>query len=626
MEDLSLNAKKARKRFSFYDKSSMQEYLSFLLQPYITDAYLSYKKQLAWYPEELSEFELFSRLCLGATFYLSGHNDEELFYKTLEKIDSYIEPSSPVYLKPEIYFTEHSQLNVELFPLLFFLYVHYEKTKDYILLNKQKISAWFSNIFNFDFDNNWVWFQIMANALLHKIGVRDYDRVLTQRLDQKLDAMYIQQGYYLDGKNGSFDYYNHFAFFYYAAIFIKLMSKEEPALCRKYREHIQSFIPIYIASFSNNGRNIPYGRSLLYRFGILAYAGALVYLDEEIIDYGYLKDLIFKSMEEWSSKDIYNFAGFLNCGFYYENDNLLESYNSYGSPYWVFKPFILLLNQNDRFWKTKRKDFSELKTDIILPNGILKQYQGEQFFFPVIENRGYQCTQYCDKYEKNVYSSLFGFNISKGNQSESIASDSSFSISYDGKFFINKSNIRSTIINENIIETDFVFLKTKIKQYQLIQLPFILNIYLIDTDEELVFKEGAYPINDYNLQGKDLDNWTILSNDTQLSAICSIEEYGDTYIEYALPNTNVYYRKTAIPSCISKIQKGKTVHFTEILGCKTLPASFLVPKIQVDKDQIKISFGDLNHTFHTNSQYNSKVSLIHRTKAALKSLKAKISS
>ena len=79
MEDLSSNAKKARKRFSFYDKSSMQEYLSFLLQPYITVAYLSYKKQLAWYPEELSEFELFSRFCLGATFFLTSHYDEDLF-------------------------------------------------------------------------------------------------------------------------------------------------------------------------------------------------------------------------------------------------------------------------------------------------------------------------------------------------------------------------------------------------------------------------------------------------------------------------------------------------------------------------------------------------------------------
>ena len=605
------------KNTAFENREDIIDFLELLLQPYISDRYLSYQKQLAWYSSKLSQFECFSRFLLGVTPYLKHRFDQDLFDKTLTRIDQYINPSSSSYLGTE-QFTKSSQINVELFSLLFFLYTYREEASDYITGNSNIINDFFSKIFHYPFSKNWICFQIIANALLYRIGVREFDYDLSRKLNQQLDEIYVDEGYYLDGSQGVLDYYNHFGFFYYLTIYVRIMKDEDPETCDKYREHIRRFIPIYFSYFSDSGRNVPEGRSLIYRFGVLAFAGALVYLGEEIVDYAYLKDLIFRSLEEWKKQDIFNDKGFLSCGYYYENDNVLENYNSYGSPYWALKPFVILMGEDDRFWKQERSDFSVLRKNLTLPDAVIRTYEGEQYLFPVLKREGYRWSSYSDKYEKNVYSTLFGFNVSKGTQYDMVSFDSSFCITYDEQTYIPKSFITSEIISENIIKTYFRFHDIEITQYQLIQIPSILNIYLIRSESDFIMHEGSFPVADEQCLTRNIKDCLILDNRKQISAIRSVSEEGEAYICHSMPNTNVFYRKTVFPACRYRIHKGYSYHMTEVIGCGKLPDHETQISAKRADDHLIVDFGTIHFEIGIDEKYHSGPDLLHKIKSHLK--------
>lgn len=103
------------------------------------------------------------------------------------------------------------------------------------------------------------------------------------------------------------------------------------------RVHFSALLSVFIFR-SNSGRAIPFGRSMIYRFAMSSFWGALAFADVELpapLTWGVIKGLQLRNVRYWAKQaGAYNSDGTLTIGFCYPNHNLTENYNSPGSPYW----------------------------------------------------------------------------------------------------------------------------------------------------------------------------------------------------------------------------------------------------------------------------------------------------
>ena len=98
---------------------------------------------------------------------------------------------------------------------------------------------------------------------------------------------YEGDGWYHDGNNGQLDYYIAFAMHFYGLVYAKFMEKEEPDYCCILKERGKQFAKDYIYWFDTEGREIPYGRSLTYRFAHGAFFSALAFACDDNIEYDF---------------------------------------------------------------------------------------------------------------------------------------------------------------------------------------------------------------------------------------------------------------------------------------------------------------------------------------------------
>lgn len=604
------------------NKNDLLNLLEEYLQPIIQHKLDFFIKEQALYNENVQKFEQFSRFLLGVTPYLYNRKNEELKDYSLSLLEGFINPDSPNYC--EVTFDKYTtQLFVEMFSPLFFLYICRKQIgQEYIEKNKKHIIDWFSKIEEISFSNNWIWFQIMVNVLLYKLELKPWDSKKNELLHSKIDALYYKNGLYYDGKNGQIDYYNHFSFYFYSLIYAKIMRFDDHNNSEKYILRAYEFGKIYVSYFSDDGECVPFGRSLIYRFGVLAFLGAIVYLDEEIIPFSYIKDLLIKSIKLWGEKDIFR-NGYLNIGYYYENMNIMEDYNSYGSPYWALKFFIILLSESNGFWEAPVEHFSKYKRDYIDPKLTIYSFNSEVYLFPIIDTLPYQSANFNDKYEKFVYSSLFGFNISKDSIDSTIAFDSTIAVSFDGKTYITRRNISTKLVEKNFIRSIWkINDDALITSYNIIGLPWNIRIHLIDSKQPFFMCEGAFPIKNEKIVLQKEGGWLIIKNGFQSSGIKSILGEGICKIEDMFPNTNLFFRKTSVPVCYYHIRKGKSFVVTEIFGDKKEPIYKKEPVIENYKNkEIRIVFNEELYTiklFKKMRKNKSGIKQIERLKKTYK--------
>ncbi|MBS6642772.1 MAG: DUF2264 domain-containing protein [Clostridiaceae bacterium] len=604
-------------------KEEVLDLLEYLLVPYLYKKSDNKKKVLAVYDIKVQNFEQFSRLLLGVTPYLYNKNDVTMAKYTAEKLLSFINPENDLFCEIT-YEIENTQLFVEMFSPLFFLYTCQKQLEpDFIDKNKDIIITWFSKIDKCVYKNNWIWFQLLVNTLLYKLGLRSWNKRVNEELHKKLDQIYYKDGLYFDGPGGPIDYYNSFAFQFYSLIYVHLMKDEDSENIQKYRERAKSFSQIYFSFFSDSGVSIPYGRSLIYRFGVLAYLGALIYSEEEVIPWCYVKDLIKKNLNQWMHQDIFN-DSFLNIGFYYENMNIMEDYNGFGSPYWAFKVFVLLLSDNKAFWDAPIKKFCVNKKELYIdPYLNLYNHNGEAYLFPIIKHLPYKNANFNDKYEKFVYSSLFGFNVSKDCLYGTIAIDSTLAISQDGETFITRKSISSELVENNIIKSIWnVNSQICITSYSIVELPWNIRIHFIESNDDFYMVEGAFPVKKENIKISEMRDGVLIGNDFQQSGIKSWSG-GLCRVENLFPNTNLFFRQTLVPICHYYIKKGCSYVVTGAYGDKT-NTNTIKPNITINvqgKEHICININGKMYTLnYTNigKRNKSQLKMFERLKRIYK--------
>jgi len=226
--------------------------------------------------------------------------------------------------------------------------------------------------FDHSWPNNHYWFPLFTFTVLKSLGYtfERTDEMLEWGLNF-LDSLYIGDGWYKDGEFGRFDYYEAWSLHLYPLLWTLIADsnfKDYEKRKKIYIERTNKFLKAYIYWFDEKGANVPFGRSLSYRFAAAALfpVGYLAGCDVEPSLAGRITSMnieFFKDNVKAEETDI------LPEGYLYHAPDVIEGYTSDGGSYWCCKTFLaLLIDEESEFWDfEKAKLPSELGDYLIEP-------------------------------------------------------------------------------------------------------------------------------------------------------------------------------------------------------------------------------------------------------------------
>ena len=290
--------------------------------------------------------------------------------------------------------------------------------------------------------NNWQFFKVLVNIGLKKVGGTYSQKEIDGTLDF-LDTTYLGDGWYSDGVSSQRDYYVAFAMHFYSLIYAVAMKEEAPRRAGTYIARSKQFAEDFIYFFNADGKALPFGRSLTYRFAQCAFFSALAFAGEYVHSWGVTKGIIGRHMRWWFQHPILDCEGKLTLGYTYPNLIMCEGYNAPGSPYWAMKSFLVLaLGEEHPFWQAEEEPLPQLDARKRLPHAYMLVDRRDP-----CDVTAYTAGQYADwepahadaKYGKFAYSSYFGFSVPKGSRTLSqCAPDSMLAFVRDDMVFTRK--------------------------------------------------------------------------------------------------------------------------------------------------------------------------------------------
>ena len=252
----------------------------------------------------------------------------------------------------------YNQMKTELAGLLVGMYFARNVLWDVFTPKEQKqIADWIYHInqkaYEVVWDCNHIWFIVLCVTVLKKFGFvyAQTEHILQEGL-ARLDKMYVENGFYQDGKFGRFDYYNPWAMHTYPLLW-SLIADETftgyHAHCAAYRQRTEELLPYYSHMFDANGCNVPFGRSLTYRFAASSIFPAALAAGCNF-DPGLAREITLKNISFFANNAALE-DGILPPGFLYNAPQTVENYTSDGGAYWCSKAFLaLLLPPEHSFW------------------------------------------------------------------------------------------------------------------------------------------------------------------------------------------------------------------------------------------------------------------------------------
>lgn len=520
--------------------------------------------------EMTREVEALLRPLWGIVPFLAGGGDPEVFQPYLEKIKQGTDSQGAAYWG-EI--SNRDQLMVEMASIGTGLCFAKKYFWDALTLNEQEnLYRWLEQVNHFEMPpTNWLFFRVLVNLGFKNCG-QPFSEKQVQADLADLDSYFIGNGWYVDGYPDQIDYYIPFAFHFYGLLYIKAVGDAEDAYTKKFKERAIRFAHDFVHFFTNDGVAIPYGRSLTYRFAQSSFWGALAFADVAPLPWGEIKHLALQNLRHWFKQEIFSSSGELTIGYYYRNLVMAEGYNAFGSPYWALKSFIFLsLEDTHPFWASE-ETVPKTGSHLAIPQMraiIERDKTGNQV---QLFTMGQHCEGHAHveaKYEKFVYSTAFGFSVSKSilNLSHG-AFDNTLAVSDDGRYYRSRYGVEAYgIKNDYLYSIWKPYPDTVITTYLVPLCPWHVRIHEIQTSRKIVLAEGGF--------GFDLRLDAVIKKGSasickvsgeMISGITSLAGDQRAKIIIAEPNTNIYFDRSAIPTLQSETNALPTICASAVLG------------------------------------------------------------
>ena len=274
------------------------------------------------------------------------------------------DPNSSEYWGPT---QDHHQHTVEMAALVLALEIAREHLWDPLSKKeKEQIARWFASVRGTKLHpNNHLFFGVLALSFLEKEGFgKAEDAPQIKKWLEELEGMAIGQGWFRDGSNQTVDYYNAYAFHFYGLWWGRLFGKGDPARVRRWQDFARTFLPDYARFFAASGENVPFGRSLTYRFNAVAPFALAHLCDCSPLPPGQARRISSKNLQFFWEHPIRQSQGLLSLGWTDEFPAMTERYSCGGSPYWAAKGLsALLIPPSDPFWQDPDQPLPVEKAD-----------------------------------------------------------------------------------------------------------------------------------------------------------------------------------------------------------------------------------------------------------------------
>ena len=432
---------------------------------------------------------------------------------------------------------------------------------------RQNVYSWLNQINAHNVHpNNWRFFRVLVNMLFQKLGL-PANRECIQDDFKVIEHCYEGDGWYFDGNPGQKDYYIPFAMHYYGLIYAKQMEEIDAEYCSLLRHRAENFYSDFIYWFGRDGREVPYGRSLTYRFAHSAAFAAMAFAGVNV-PMGELKHFVLGNLRYWSSQPILDCSGILTIGYQYPNLIMSERYNAPGSPYWSFKTFLILaLSEDHPFWQAEEMR-PELEDKKLLAHPYMiavHEESGHTLLYPTGQHSG-NFGNTAAKYQKFVYSNLFGFSVSRGTDLEDGAFDNTLAATRAGEnCWRMRSEIKEYEVTEEHTRTVYELLPgVTVESLIIPQAPGHIRIHHIKTAEDIELADGGFAIRKEDGMER-MSTSMIQVREREVHCLfpwgnagaVNMEGGGEAKLITPFPNTNLMYGITVIPTICFKLKAGE---------------------------------------------------------------------
>ncbi|SFL53133.1 hypothetical protein SAMN04487943_10288 [Gracilibacillus orientalis] len=534
------------------------------LTPYYdeTSSRIRVGQTAAAYSEDVAGLECFSRVLWGAAPLLASNGSTGLWSKHLQGIINGTDPQSKGYWGQ---IQDYDQRIVEMAAFGYTLCLAPEHVWEPLTEEqKENLVNWLSQINKHSaHDCNWLFFAVIVNIGLKKVDA-PYDQATIERNLNRFEDFYLGDGWYKDGEIAHVDYYTPFALHYYGLFYAAMMEKDDPQRSKVYKDRATLFAKDFLHWFSEDGRALPYGRSLTYRFAQCSFWSAYVYAGLDDIPLRTIKGIILRHLRYWSKQDILLPDGTLSIGYQYPNLLMAENYNAPGSPYWAFKTFLILaLSDEHPFWQVKEDSFPTLPSTSFQEKASFILERDQKSDHVVAFTPGYQHTNghthTSAKYEKFAYSNHFGFSVPRAEWGlDQGAYDCMLAVSEQDELY----RVKRSVTEKAWIE-DVIYFKWKpwhdvtIKTWIIPGVPWHVRIHQIDTARPLDIADGGFAL---GLANQDQHNKMTLTNaQTPYGSVVAQSLAGKGEGTHIFPNanTNIMTKRTVIPTIKARIEPGE---------------------------------------------------------------------
>lgn len=217
------------------------------------------------------------------------------------------------------------------------------------------------------FSSNWLLFGSITEAFLLSIGEQHDDARLKQGV-VKLNEWYKGDGWYGDGPNLAFDYYNSFVIHPMMVDTVAVMLKHKMVEQAQYDlalKRMQRYGVGQERMISPEGTFPPIGRSITYRTGGLQALSQLALMKKlpDTIKPAQVRSALTKVKQNmYETKGTFDSQGWLQLGFCGHDPEIADYYTSTGSLYMATLSFLPLgLPVSDPFWADPATDWTAKK-------------------------------------------------------------------------------------------------------------------------------------------------------------------------------------------------------------------------------------------------------------------------
>lgn len=419
--------------------------------------------------------------------------------------------------------------------------------------------------------NNWIFFRVLVNLGFRKVG-RPFPEEQLKADVALIESHYDGDGWYFDYYDQR-EYYTMWAFQFYGPVCAAAAADCDLIPAREYAERSRLMAEDFACWFDNRCESVPYGRSLSYRFAQSAFFAAQAFAGAvtDRVGWGEMKHLLLGNMRTWSRFPIFTRDGVLTIGYHYPNLNMAEGYNAPGSPYWCMKNFLVLaLSADHPFWQAE-ETVPECPAVSVQPHArmlLSRAADGSHVLAFQSGNRLCEHSHAESKYEKFVYSSVFGFSVMKSmNGLGSGAFDSVLAVSPDnGRTWLPRHGGSDYTVDAGGTSCTWSpFPGVEIRTRIIVAGEWHIRRHTVRNSLPVSIAEGGFAIRRSGTPVTD-DQSVYLCNEQGLSGIRMIRGYDKAMAVTPEANTNLMEPRTVIPTLTAVLDPGEHVLECAVLG------------------------------------------------------------